>query len=132
MSNEAIVDLKRCVKTYRDLDDEIRELNKQVYSKREDRKIVELEMSTLVKLPQFEGIDKLKIDDDGSTIKIGRPGTYNKPWSLSKNELETLVTTYFQKTGSPSADGCIQFITEERRKSLIGKEVDVSRVIPKE
>ena len=132
MSNEAIIDLKRCVKNYRDLDDEIRELNKQVYSKREDRKIVELEMSTLITLPQFEGIDKLKIDDDGSTIKIGRPGTYNKPWSLSKNELELLLVAYFQSTGNPRADECIQYIVEQRRRSLIGKEVDFSRVIPKE
>jgi hypothetical protein len=95
MANEAIVDLKRCVKTYRDLDNEIRELNKQVYSKREDRKAVEMEMTDLVRLPQFGGIDKLKIDDDGSTIKIARPGSYTKAWSLSKKELELFVNAYF-------------------------------------
>jgi hypothetical protein len=132
MSNEAIVDLKRCVKTYRDLDNEIRELNKQVYSKREDRKIVEMEMTDLIRLPQFGGIDKLKIDDDGSTIKIGRPGMYSKPWTLSKKDLETLLTSYFANTRNPSADECIRYVTEERRKTLVGKDFDFSRVIPEE
>lgn len=129
---EAINDLKRCVKQFRDLDNEIRELNKVVYSKREDRKIVEMEMSDLIKLPQFEAVDKLKIDDDGSSIRIQRPGNYNKPWSLSKKELETHVTAYFQNTMTPSAEGCIRYITEERRKALVGKEFDFTRVIPEE
>lgn len=132
MSNEAIVDLKRCVKTYRDIDNEIRELNKQVYNKREDRKAVELEMTDIIRLPQFGGIDRLKIDDDGSTIKIGRPGTYSKPWSLSKKDLEILISAYFATTPNPSADTCLQYILEERRKSLVAKEFDFSRVIPEE
>jgi hypothetical protein len=132
MANEAIVDLKRCVKTYRDLDNEIRELNKQVYSKREDRKAVEMEMTDLVRLPQFGGIDKLKIDDDGSTIKIARPGSYTKAWSLSKKELELFVNAYFTTTGSPSADGCVRYVIEERRKALVGHDFDFTRVIPEE
>lgn len=129
---EAINDLKRCVKEYRDIDDSIRILNKQVYDKRESRKIVEMEMCDLIKLPQFGTIDKLKIDDDGSTIKIQRPETYTKAWSLSKKDLDTLVKSYFQSTGSPNADGCIQYVTEERKKGLVGKEFDFTRVIPEE
>lgn len=132
MSAEAINDLKRCVKQYRDIDNEIRELNKEVYGKREDRKIVEMEMSDLVKLPQFSGIDKLKIDDDGSTIKIGRPGTYAKAWSLSQKELESLLQKYFQETERPNASDCLQYIVTERKKGLVGKDFDFSRVIPDE
>lgn len=132
MSKEAISDLKRCVKQYRDIDNQIRELNKQVYSKREDRKIVEMEMSDLVKLEQFGGIDKLKIDDDGSTIKIGRPGTYNKPWSLSKKELEVLLKSYFTQDNPLDANSCFKFIVEERQKALVGKDYDFTRVIPDE
>lgn len=132
MSNEAIVDLKRCVKQYRDLDNEIRELNKEVYSKRENRKIVEMELSDLIKLPQFDGIDKLKFDDDNSSIKIARPGSYNKPWSLSKKELETLVKSYFLGTHNPNADDCLKFVVTERQKALVGKEFDFTRVIPEE
>lgn len=132
MSNEAINDLRRCVKQYREIDDEIRELNKSVYSKREDRKIVEVEMSDLIKMSQFDGIDKLKIDDDGSTIKIGRPGTYKKPWSLSKKELESLLKFYFTGDHPLNADSLFRFIVTERDKTLVGKEFEFSRVIPEE
>jgi hypothetical protein len=130
--SEAITNLKRCVKEYREIDNEIRELNKTVYSKREDRKVLEMEMSDIIKLPQFSSIDKLKFDDDNSTIKIGRPGTYNKAWSLSKKELETLLTTYFAMFANPDAAGCIKYIIEERQKALVGKEFDFTRVIPDE
>ena len=132
MSNEAISDLKRCVKQYRQIDNEIRELNKIVYDKRENRKIVEMEMSDLIKLPQFAEIDKLKIDDDNSMIKIARPGTYTKAWSLSKKELDNLLVAYFRSAASPNAEDCSKFVTEERRKMLVGKEFDFTRVIPEE
>lgn len=132
MANEAITDLKRCVKQYRDLDNEIRELNKEVHSKREDRKIAEMELSDLIKLPQFDGIDKLKFDDDSSCIKIARPGTYNKPWSLSKKELETLLKHYFTGDNPLNADSCFKFIVTERQKALVGKEFDFTRVFPDE
>jgi hypothetical protein len=132
MSTEEISNLKQCVKMYRDLDNQIRELNKEVQSKREDRKIIEMDIADIMKLPQFSGIDKLKIDDDNSTIKIARPGTYNKPWSLSKKELDVLLRSYFSAARAPNADECINYILEERRKALIGKEFDFSRVIPEE
>jgi len=132
MANEAITDLKRCVKQYRDLDNEIRELNKEVHSKREDRKIVEMELADLIKLPQFDGIDKLKFDDDNSSIKISRPGTYNKPWSLSKKELESLLKVYFTGDNPLNAASCFKFILEERQKALVGKEYDFTRVIPED
>jgi hypothetical protein len=132
MSTEAINDLRRCVKQYRAVDDELREMNKAIHSKREDRKIIEMEMSDLVKLPQFAGIDKVKIDDDGSTIKIGRPGTYNKPWSLSKKELKALLESYFVPGHRIDAESCFNFIVQERQQALVGKDYDFTRVIPDE
>ena len=132
MSNEAINDLKRCVKQYRDVDNDLRVLNKTVYEKREARKIVEMEMSDLIKLPQFGNIDKLKIDDDGSCIKIQRPETYAKAWSLSKKELESLVASYFQSTMSPNAPECVDFIVGQRKRALIGKEFEFNRVVQDE
>lgn len=129
MSTEAINDLKRCVKQYRDVDNELRVLNKTVYEKREARKMVEMEMCDLIKLPQFGNVDKLKIDDDGSCIKIQRPETYAKAWSLSKKELETLVTSYFQSTPSPNADECVAYVVGHRKRALIGKEFEFNRVV---
>lgn len=128
MSNEAINDLKRCVKQYRDVDDEIRVLNKTVHEKRESRKIVEMEMCDLIKLPQFNSVDKLKIDD-GSCIKIQRPETYSKAWNLSKKDLETLVGGYFQSTTYPTAEECVSYIVGQRKRALVGKEFEFTRLV---
>ena len=122
-------DLKRCVKQYRDIDDEIRVLNKKVYEKRDIRKGVELEMTDLIARPQFNSVDKLKIDDDGSCIKISRPGTYSKPWNLSKKELDVLLTSYFESTTTPNAKDCSLYITRQRKNALIGKDFEFARVI---
>ena len=130
--SEAINDLKRCVKQYRDIDNEIRVINRTIYDKRESRRIIEMEMCDLIKLPQFDNVDKLKIDDDGSCIKIQRPDTYAKAWSLSKKDLETLIGGYFQSTNTPKPAECLSYIIEQRKKSLVGKEFEFSRVIPEE
>jgi hypothetical protein len=132
MSAQEINDLKRSVKRYRDADNQIRDLNKELYAKREDRKIAEMEISDIIKRPPFESVDRLKFDDDTSSIKIARPGEYNKPWSLSKKELEILLKAYFTEDRPLDANSCFQFIVEERQKALVGKEFDFTRVIPGE
>ena len=125
-------DLKRCVKQYRDLDDEIRHLNKQLQPKREERQRVADEMSDILADPTFAEIDKLKMEDDGSTIRIQRPNTYNKPWSLSKKEFENLVRAYFATTITPTSDGCIQYVFESRKRALVATTFDFTRLIPDE
>jgi hypothetical protein len=126
---EELNQLKRCVKEYRDVDNQIRALNKQVYEKRETRKIVEMEMTDLIKQPFFSGVDKLKIDDDGSYIQIHRPETYSKAWSLSKKELEELHRAYFASTKNPTAEGCSAYVIENRKTSLVAREFDFNRVV---
>ena len=64
-------DLKNCIRKYQRIDNELQDLNKTVYSLREDRKIVELEMVDVVKQTQFETINTFKLED-GSTIRIQR------------------------------------------------------------
>lgn len=130
--DEAITDLKRCIKQYRDVDNDIRVLNKMVYEKRESRKIVELELVDLVKLPQFSGYDKLKIEDDGSTIKIQKPETYSKPWSLSKKELQSILERYFQETRTPNSKDCFDFICRDRKAKLVGSEYSFARIVAEE
>lgn len=132
MSTEALKDLKDCIKRYRDVDDELVALNKKVYELRESRRCLSDELTQIIKLPQFDNISKLKIDDDGSTIKIQRPDTYSKAWSLSKKELETLLTSYFQSTANPTSAGCNTYILEQRKASLVGKEFEFYRNIPEE
>jgi hypothetical protein len=132
MTSETIRDLKRCIKQYRDVDNEIRILNKQIYDKRESRRIVEMEMTDLIKLPQFAMVDKVKIDDDGSCIKIQRPDSYSKAWSLSKKELENLLKAYFSSAMDPTDTACFNYIVEQRKKMLVGKDYEFARIIPEE
>jgi hypothetical protein len=130
--SEAIVDLKRCIKQYRDVDNDIRALNKVVYEKREARKIVEMELCDLVKLPQFSGYDKLKIEDDGSTIKIQKPETYSKPWSLSKKDLQSILGSYFASTAMPNAQSCYDYICNDRKAKLVATEFAFTRLVAEE
>jgi hypothetical protein len=129
---ESIQDLKRCIKQYKSVDDDIRIMNGMLYEKRESRKIIEMEMADIIKLPYFSSYDKLKIEDDNSTIKIQRPQTYSKPWSLSKKDLQNMLKDYFNSTTSPNADDCFKYISELRKSQLLGDEIVFSRFVPEE
>lgn len=122
-------DLVRCVRNYRTLDDRLKELNKQTYKLREDKKFIESEMSDILKRTHFQGISKLEIQDDGSFIKISRPETWNKPWSLSARELQTRLQEYFKQTTTPGAEECFKFIVENKKKDLVSKEFAFKRVL---
>ena len=129
---EAIRDLKRCVKQYREVDDKLRALNREVFNKREARKIVEMELADLMKVEGFAEFRKLKIEEDGSTITIQRPQEWSKPWSLSKKDLKDLLERYFNSTNSPSADKAFEFITEAQKNKLTSTDFNFSRVVPEE
>lgn len=129
---EAINDLKRCVKQYREVDDKLRELNHEVYQKREARKIVELELADLMKVEAFQNFKKLKIEEDGSTITIQRPQEWNKPWSLSKKDLKDLLERYFGCTNFPTAEKCLEFIMEAQKTKLVSTDFSFTRAVPEE
>ena len=122
-------DLKQCVKQYRDLDNELRDLNRQIYEKREQRKDVEHRMTEFFRMPQYSGFDKLKLDDDGTTIRIKRPDTWNKSWSLSMKELNEYVTEYFQMAPSPTPDGCVNYVIQKKKLTLVANEFSFERVV---
>lgn len=124
----AKTELVQCVRKYRTLDDRLKELNKEVYKLREDRKIIELEMSDLLKVTQFATINKLEINDDKSVIKIQRPDMWSKPWSLSSKELKNLLEQYFRTVGPYTAEGAHAFIVDRRKSDLISTEFGFSRV----
>jgi hypothetical protein len=130
---ESIKDLKRCVKQYREVDDELRVLNHEVYQKREARKIVEMELADLMKVEAFQNFRKLKIEEDGSTITIQRPQEWSKPWSLSKKDLKDILERYFNSSVPPqSADRCFEFILESQKTKLTSTEFNFSRIVPEE
>jgi len=129
---EAIRDLKRCVKQYREADDQLRELNREVHEKREARKIVEMELADLMKVEHFRDFKKMKIEEDGSTITIQRPNEWSKPWTLSKKDLKDLLQRYFESTNVQNAEKCFEFILESQKTKLVSTEYSFSRVVPEE
>lgn len=125
-------DLKSCIKQYREIDDEIRDLNKQVYEKRDARKVVELEIADIIKDPQFSTIKKIKLEEDGSTISFKRPNEWVKPWSLSQKDLKDLVTQYFTTVVNPIPDELVKFIIDRKKQTLVATEFSFTRTVPGE
>ena len=123
--------LKQAVQKYCQVDNELRILNTQVYEKRDIRRQFETEIAGFVSLPAFSDIQKVKIED-GSYIRIQRPETYSKPWSLSKKELEQLLQSYFQTSRNPSAEECSKFIVEQRKQASIAKDFEFTRIVPEQ
>jgi hypothetical protein len=122
-------DLVKCVRNFRSIDDKLKDLNKQVYKLREDRKFIENEMSDILKRTNFQGISKLEIQDDGSFIKIQRPESWNKPWSMSTKDLQNKIQDYFKQTTRPTAEECFKFIVETKKKELVAKDFAFTRVL---
>ena len=125
-------ELVQCVRKYRVLDDKLKELNKDVSKLRENRKILEMEMSDLLKVPQFATINKLEINDDKSIIKIQRPDMWSKPWSLSAKELRNLLDEYFKTGGLHTSEGAHTFIVDRRKGDLVSSEFSFNRMSVKE
>lgn len=125
-------ELKSCIGKYKSMDDQIRDLNAHLTKMREERKILELEIGDILKLPEFSTFNKLKIEEDGSTIKVQRPNEWLKPWSLSQRELSDLIDQYFQSTNSPTSEGCKAFIVERRKRNLVATEFSITRTLPSE
>jgi hypothetical protein len=125
-------DLKSCIKQYREIDDEIRDLNKKVYEKRDARKVVELEIADIIRDPQYNAIKKIKLEEDGSTISFKRPNEWVKPWSLSQKDLKDLTTQYFALSGNISPDGLVKYIIDTKKQTLVATEFSFTRTVPGE
>ena len=125
-------DLKRCIKQYREVDDQLRELNRQVYWKRDMRKLVESEIADIIQAPEFQNFKKVKVEEDGSTITIKRPNEWTKPWSLSQKELKELLNQYFEISGNVNADALFKYIIDTKKQTLVSGEYSISRTVPGE
>ena len=127
--SEALKHLKACIRRYQNTDNELKILNKSIYDKRDERQALELEMSEIIKLPEFVGVEKLKIDDDGSIIQIIKPGVL-KPWSLSKKDLkEHLQNCLAHMGGHANAEELYDWIIKEQSKKLISQDYNFNRVL---
>lgn len=124
----AIKDLKECLKRYQQVDNELQEINQKVYQLRETRRCVEDELAQIVKLEEFAHINKLKLEDDGSTVQIIPPGS-NKSWGLSKKDLLTHLQAYFANTAKYSAEECYKYIIAEQSRKLVTNDYSFNRIV---
>ncbi len=121
-------DLKQCIKDYRNLDNQRRNLNAQVSEVREEIKMKEMEMQDILKSPQFTGYDRLRIEDDGSEIKIQRQ--WVKPISFTQGSLQKSLVEFF---GDPQkAKECFEYIVREHKKNSVSTEFKFTRITPNE
>lgn len=126
-------ELRKSMKQYRRLDDAIRELNKQVNNLRQERKFVEVTLGDILKDQQFSQVNVLKVEDDGSTIKIQRPNTWYKTWSLSKRDLQNYLDHYFENAGSnANREDCFKFILEQQKQDSVSTEFKLTRFVANE
>jgi hypothetical protein len=130
MQQSQIDKLRQLTRDYRTYDNELRELNTRVYETRDARKGVEVLMVDILKEDQFRDFNKLKIEDDGSIIRIQRPRTWSKPWSISQKELHSLLDSYFGSTGNPSSTECYNYLIANKKSTLLSDEFAITRIVP--
>lgn len=128
---QAMQELKTSVRRFRDLDDQIRPINKQLYDLREKRKIAELEVVDYLKSPTFAQHTVMQLED-GSRIKIQRPQTWSKGWSLSKKDLSSYLVNYFASARNPNAEECFKYIVQQEKSISVSNEFKLTRFIQDE
>jgi hypothetical protein len=126
------MDLKSLIRHYREVDDKLRILNEKIAESRKVRKDCETQIATVLQNPQYASIQKFAIEDDGSVIRIQRPGEYSKGWNLPKKTLEELLNTYFTSFQTHDAKTCFEFIAEYVKRTNVGKEFALTRVVKEE
>lgn len=122
--------LRQLTRDYRTYDNELRELNSRVYETRDARKGVEVLMIDILKEDQFKDFNKLKIEDDGSTIRIQRPRTWSKPWSISQKELKSLLDSFFTSGQNLTSSDCYNYVVNNKKSTLLSDEFAITRVVP--
>lgn len=126
-TQEDISNLRECVREYTEVDNQLRELNTQVYTKRDERSAAEDRIIELMKLPQFASVNELAVSGDGSKIKIERPGSRSVPWTLSQTKLLQLLKTYFGN--DDNAEACFRHIGEGVRQSPQRDTFAIKRIV---
>jgi hypothetical protein len=123
--------LKSHLHAYRKLDEDLKTLNVKAQELRRERRDVESEMSSILSRPEFQQYDKLEIKEDGSMVKIQRPGTWTKGWTMSKSELMDGLDLYFSRNqDSASAEGCFEFLVQRQKAKMVANEFAFERSMP--
>ena len=129
---ELVAGLREEVIQYKDVDDQIHVLNRQIHLLRERRNTVKDRIIHILEQPGFTRINDLAISQDGSKIHIRRPGSWGAAWSLSKSRLKALLTQYFATAVLKSADGCYDYIHYHNGASLVQNKFSIERIVADE
>jgi hypothetical protein len=128
--NPELVDgLRQEVLQYKDVDDQIRILNRQVSQLREQRDTVKDRIIHILEQPGFQRVNDLAISQDGSKISIRRPRSWGAPWSLSKSRLKELLTEYFDTLRIKSANDCYDWLLFKNGERLIQDKFSLERIV---
>ena len=119
--------LKVCVKQYRDLDNELIELNRKIYEKRDERRRIEAQLTDLMKLEEFSEVNNFDIND-GTVISIKKPGTYSKSWGLSKKDLKEYL---MDALDGATAVEVYEYILKKHQQKLVATDYDFVRISSK-
>jgi hypothetical protein len=124
-------DLVKAVRKFREYDDKLKELNKEVYKLREEKKLVEEEMADILKRGPFAALNKLELAGDQSFIAIQRPGTYSKSGAYTQKDLEADATDYFIGSGGTRAEAkaFVDFAKDRKKARMVSNDFSFKRVV---
>lgn len=114
----ALKEVKSCVKKLVSIEKELSHLNKEVYEKREKRSLIKDELTQVIKLPEFAQLDKMKVEEENVEIQIIKPGS-QKPWCISKSDLKEYLKEQPE---------LYNHILKEQSKKLISQEYNFNVV----
>jgi hypothetical protein len=128
MAAENVEHLRNAVMRYKEIDDRVIALNRQITPLRDARAAVKDELLEIIRLPAFANYEKLDIREDGSSIKIRKPG-WQAPWSLPKMRMNELIRHYFDTPAPHNANSCIAFINQRQNAALRKETYDIERIV---
>ena len=111
--------LRNEIAQYTFVDNQIKNMNRDLSAAREQRTLIEDRLSVILSTPQFVGYERLSVNSDNSMIKIRRPQQWDKPWSLSRSGLRELLIEYFRDEPNPTAIGCFDYIVLRNSKKSV-------------
>lgn len=121
-------EFRTTVGRYTELDNRIRELNRQVLPLREQRKMVELELVDILKTPAFAQTKNFQFQ--GSTFTAKEPGTWRATWYLTQGDLRNDLVTFWTSGKPMFSENCFQHIVENVRSRTRATEWQIIRRVP--
>ena len=110
---------------YTHYDNQLRELNKEVYALREHRSTAEdNKVDIISKNPIFSAVQELQAAGGQAKFRIRRPNEGFKPWTLSKGMLRDYL---IQHLGAQQGAACYEFVHNAHQATLRNTEYAIQR-----